>query len=80
MNAKRHNFRPRCFICKSSEGLHEILNDYLCDYHYKDYLKYSKVKAYKTSTKTPEEIQKIKEKYKYGIPDGEIERWILEKE
>lgn len=41
---------------------------------------YSKIKAYKTSTKTPEEIQKIKEKYKYGIPDGEIERWILEKE
>lgn len=39
-----------------------------------------KVKAYKTSTKTPEKIQKIKEKYKHGIPEREIERWILEKE
>ena len=39
-----------------------------------------KVKAYNTSTKTPEEIQKIKEKYKHGIPEGEIKRWILEKE
>ena len=80
MKAKKHNFRTRCFICKSSEGLHEVLDDYLCDYHYKDYLKYSNFKVYKTSTKTPEEIQKIKEKYKYGIPDGEIERWILEKD
>lgn len=74
------NFRPRYFICRSSDNLHEALNDYLCEYHYKDYMKYSSVKVHKVSTKTPEEIQKIKEKYKYGIPDGEIKRWILEKE
>lgn len=77
---KRHNFRPRCFICKSSENLHEALDDYLCDYHYKDYLNYSKFRINKTSTKTTEEIQIIKEKYKYGIPEGEIKRWILKKE
>lgn len=68
---KRHNFRPRCFICKSSLNLHEVLDDYL---------NYSKFRINKTSTKTTEEIQKIKEKYKYGIPEGEIESWILKKE
>ncbi len=77
---KRHNFRPRCFICKSSLNLHEVLDDYLCDYHYKDYLNYSNFRINKTSMKTTEEIQKIKEKYKYGIPEGEIESWILKKE
>ena len=71
------NYKKRCYICGSSEHIHKLPFDYVCGIHFKDYLEFSKCKSKNTSTKTAAELQQIKQKYKNGIPAGEIERWIL---
>lgn len=71
------NYKKRCYICRSSENLHKLSFDYVCNIHYRDYLEFSKCRIKTTSTKTAEQLQQIKQKYKKGIPAGEIERWIF---
>lgn len=56
------NYRKRCYICKSSENIHRLSFEYVCEEHYKDYLEFSKFRTRKESTKTPEQLQKNKRK------------------
>lgn len=73
--------KARCYICSSSEKLFysNMLNDHICPQHFTDLKEYQRItgKHCNKNNKTPEQLQEIKQKYKNGIPPGEIERWIL---